>query len=106
MKSSTSERLFIYTGNRIRREVLCPITMETQTLCLCIYSGTKHSRLIVDVADELKWLETLKQTIKCTLGKPKRKTMMQERTVFLIFKHICMFKLKEMSMLLLFLICH
>lgn len=43
--------------------------METQTLRLGLYSMRKHSRLIIDGGDELKWLDTLKRPIKCTLGK-------------------------------------
>lgn len=75
IKSSTSAhcdvfnllKLFVYTGSSIRPGGLCPVTMETQTLRLRICSMTKHSRLI-DGGDELKWLDTLKQPIKCMLG--------------------------------------
>lgn len=60
---------FIYTGSSFRPEALCPVTMETQTSPLRLYSVTKHSGLIIDGGDELKWLDALKQPIKCTLGK-------------------------------------
>lgn len=53
-------------------------------LCSCVYSRMKHLRLIIGVGDQLKWLDTLKQTIKCTLGKHNGKKMMEVSTNFLI----------------------
>lgn len=88
-----------------RDELRCPFTLEL--VCLYGYSSMKHLRLVADVGHELEWHHTLKQTIKCTLEKSKSMKRMQGRTFFFLdFNHICIFKLEEFSMPLLFQHCH
>lgn len=59
----------------------------------------KHSRVIIDGGDELKWLDTLKQPIEHA-GKERGGNGCRIH-VFLVFKHICALKLEEMSVPLL-----